>query len=162
QPTGAGGTRRRALLHVQVLLDQSSDLGDGVGVVAGHGDLRALVGTERHDEHGGGGVGGVVVGDRDLEDVVVVLGGLGDHARAALAAPSAMMSMAEAASAASSSAIEISMSSSYFSAASAMMPAGRACRPSAEPTVTVTLGMVSPRGSGCPVAASGGGSGGHG
>src|SRR5699024_1461934 len=78
---------------------------------------------------------------------------------APLSAPSAMMSMAAAAS---SSAIEISMSSSYFSAASAMMPAGRACRPSAEPTVTVTLGMVSPRGSGCPVAASGGGSGGHG
>src|SRR5699024_9132722 len=80
QPTGAGGTRRRALLHVQVLLDQSGDLGDGVGVVAGHGDLRALVGTERHDEHGGGGVGGVLVGDRDLDVVVVLLGGLGDDA----------------------------------------------------------------------------------
>src|SRR3712207_7719462 len=61
-----------------------------------------------------------------------------------------MISSAELASTGSSPGTARLISVSKSAAASAMRAAGRACSPTAEPTLTVWVGMVSPRG-GCRV-----------
>src|SRR5215213_768836 len=59
-----------------------------------------------------------------------------------LPAPSVMINSAELASTASSPGMPMSTSESRSAAASEMIAAGRACRPTADPTTTVLLGMV--------------------
>jgi hypothetical protein len=61
--------------------------------------------------------------------------------RAPLPAPSVMIISAEPASTGSPSSIASVTGTPAFTTASAMIAAGRACRPIAEPTVTVLVGM---------------------